>query len=210
MGFRPPPRRPPPPVIYAAADTPSNSSPAEEGPPDEGDLDEVQRSALRHETRRAIFQLVARTPGLNKRQIASRIGIERSTAHHHLERLEAYDLVVLLPGARQDDEVLCFHPDHAHLWEAEETRLLYGQAPLRHVALYIYEDPGATTEEVAEALEAAPRTIQEHLARLRDLGLVEMHRFRRRVEHYPSDRLDAWANDVGDCYGRPWVSSGEG
>lgn len=167
-------------------------------------LDEVQRSALHLERRRAVFELVARTPGLNKRQVGQRLGIPRSSAAHHLERLEAYDLVVLLDGDREG-EVLCFHPEHVHLWKDERTRVLYGQAPVRYVAIYVHENPGTTTQDLAEALERAPRTIRDHLTVLLDRGLVERHRFHRRVEYHPTEVLEAWADDVGGCYRRPWT-----
>lgn len=168
------------------------------------DLDPAQRSALRDETRRAIFELVARTPGLNISQVARRFDVDRSKAEHHLERLEAYELVVQLPGER-GNEVLCFHPDHEHLWEDDRTRVLYGQAPVRHVALFVHAHPGAATKRIADALESAPRTIRDHLAMLRGHELVEMHRFQRRVEYHPTDVLEAWAEAVGDCYRRPWT-----
>lgn len=178
--------------------------PEDHDPADDGEIDEVQRSALRHETRCAIFETVARTPGLNKRQVGHRVGVNRSTAHHHLARLEAYELVELLPGER-DNEVLCFHRDHVELWEDERTRLLYGQPPARRVALYVHANAGATTGELETALDAAPRTIRDHLAELRDRDLVEAHRFRRRVEYHPTHLLEAWADEVGDCYRRPWI-----
>lgn len=206
IGSGPGPRRRPPPVKRASGS--ERPDPVDlsggDGPEGDADLDEVQRSALDHDTRHAIYETVARTPGLNKRQIAQRVGIERSTAHHHLERLEGYELVELLAGER-DNEVLCFHPDHAHLWNDERTRLLYGQRPARQVALYVSANPGATTRELEEALDAAPRTIRDHLGELRDRGLVEAHRFRRRVEYHATPSLEAWAGEVGECYPRSWI-----
>lgn len=196
------------PIAWASPiDASAERCPSGEGPGRQEDLDEAQRSALRHETRRAIFETVARTPGLNKSQVARRTGVDRSVADDHLERLEAYDLVELLPGARKN-EVLCFHPDHAYLWQDERTRLLYGQPPTRQVALYLLENPAATTEDIAKTMDAARRTIRDRLAELRDRSLAEAHRFRRRVEYHPTRDLEAWAEDVGDRYRRPWTDQG--
>jgi DNA-binding transcriptional ArsR family regulator len=199
-------RRPPP--VYHA---PDHDPPDPDGPPDDGGLppddefDPVQRSALRQPKRRAVFELVARTPGLNKNQVARRLGFPRTTTYHHIERLEAYDLLVLVDGAREY-EVLCFHPEHEDLAEDDDTRLLYGQSPVRHVALYVIDDPGATTTDLVESMDNAPRTVQRHLSTLIEYGLVVRHRFEDGVEYHPSEVLEAWADEVGDRYRRPWTA----
>lgn len=206
-------RRWPPPVLGASGnDPPTRDLPpdGEEAEEEEGplaELDAVQRSALQDPMRRALWEIVGRTPGLNKRQVSQLAGVTRWKADHHLGRLEDYGLVELVDGER-GGEVLCFHPAHVHLWEDELTRALYGQAPMRHVVLYVADKPGAITPEIAEAVDSAPRTVRYHLAKLRDADLVEMHRFGNRVEYHPSPALEAWADEFGERYPRPWTDRG--
>lgn len=174
----------------------------ENGPSDDQELDAIQRALLRDETRRAIFELVARTPGLNKHQIATRAGIGHKLANHHLERLQAYDLIELVDGPRED-EVVCFHAQDATLWEDESTRILYGRAPCRRVAMYVQANPGCTTDDLCQALDKRPRTVQEHLATLREWRLVQRVWLDRRAEYHPTDSLEAWAHAVGHRYPDP-------
>lgn len=181
---------------------PGNPQPDDDGPSNHDELDAVQRRLLRDDTRQAIFELVARTPGLNKHQIATRLKIGHKLADHHLERLEAYDLIETVDGARED-EVVCFHVHDAALWADETPRILYGQAPCRRVALYVQVNPGCTTEELGKALGKRPRTIQEHLATLREWGLVQRLWLDRRAEYHPTESLDAWADAVGHRYPDP-------
>lgn len=175
---------------------------ADAGQPPHRDLDPVQRTLLAHATRRAVFETVARTPGLNKHQVATRADVGHKVADHHLERLEAYDLIELFDGPREG-EVVCFHADDASLWEDEATRILYGRAPCRRIALYIWANPGCTTDDLCQALDKRPRTIQEHLSALRERGLVRRLWWDRRAEYHPTERLEAWANAVGDRYPDP-------
>jgi DNA-binding transcriptional ArsR family regulator len=72
------------------------------------------------------------------------------------------------------------------------------------VALRLVDDFPATSEEIADAVELAPRTVREHLARLRDRGLAEKLRLEDEVLHLPTAWLEAWAEDVGEGYPRPW------
>lgn len=175
--------------------------PSVNGSPDE-ELDAFQRALLRHETRRAIFELVARTPGLNKHQIAQRAGVGHKLADHHLDRLAAYELIELFESPR-DNEVVCFHVDDAALWQDTATRILYGRTPCRQLALYIAANPGCTTDELCQALGKRPRTIQEHLATLRQWRLVRRVWLDRRAEYHPTDTLEAWAEAVGHRYPDP-------
>lgn len=162
-----------------------------------------QGSSLGHETRDRIRDLLIRMPGTNKNQIARRLGIYPSLRDYHLRRLLREGLVVTRPSDR-GRETLCFWWEDAHLWQDPRTRILYGRQAPRRVALYIADHPGATTAEIAGALQRSPGTIRYHLGNLGASALVGQERDGRQVHYRPSDRLTSWVEEIGQGFPRPW------
>lgn len=189
------------------SDPPNDSDPGppEDGssdaglPIDESKLDPFQRVLLEQPTRREIVDVLARLPGLNKNQLAQRLPVVRRTAVHHVDVLASADLLVVRPSER-GREKLCFLHKHAHLWEDRSTRILYGQAPTRIVALYLVDTEPVTTDEIVQALEKTPAAVRTHLARLRERGLATKLRGARRSTHFATDQLRDWVKEWGDEY----------
>lgn len=171
------------------------------------DVNRVQARLLEDPTRRAIVELLDRTPGLNVSQLRRRADVARNTMEFHLRRLSEADLVVT---EQRDDgnEVLCFLQVDAALWDRQATRVLFGRSSNRQVALCVEEHPGSSTEEIAKAVGLEPVTVLHHLRTLRDHGLVERMREANAVAYFPSPRLEAWVEDVDGDYERPWRRSG--
>lgn len=172
------------------------------------ELDPFQEAVLAQPTRREIVRVVGEAPGLNKSQLARRVGIVQRTLDGHLGLLEWADLVEVKDGER-DRERICFLASHEHLWEDEATAILYGQAPTRWVALFLAEHEPIRTEEVGDALGRTPEAVRPHLARLRERGLASRVRSAGTVFHVATDELRAWVAAWGDGYRRPW-EEGEG
>lgn len=142
-------------------------------------------------------------PGLNQQQVAERVGIGWSALTVHLERLSEAQLVVVRPGERER-ELLCFLADDELLWHDEHTRILYGQAATRRVALRLADDSPASARQIATDLERSVPRVREHLGRLRERELALKARTGNRVRYHATGRLLAWAEDVGPHYPRPW------
>lgn len=176
--------------------------------PGPDDLDWYQRTLLEQEKRQAIVGLLAQTPGLNKKQVAERTGIDRRTLDHHLALLQFADLVVVRPG-ESDGERCCFLAWHEHLWEDEAKRPLYGRSPARWVALLLVERAPVRAAEIADELDREPVTVRDHLQTLRESGLAEKFRSADTVYHVPTAELEDWVEEFGDGYLRPW-EEGEG
>lgn len=171
------------------------------------DLDPAQRKALEHSTRRAIVEVLAEMPGLHKAELARRVGVDPSTLDHHLDLLAWVELVVEKEGVR-DNEVVCFLVEDEHLWDLASTRILYGRAPVRQVALYVTANPGATSEEVGRAFGRAPGTARGHLRTLCENELVSKLVLER-THYFPTETLAEWVGTVGGGYPRSWRDEGE-
>lgn len=157
----------------------------------EDDLDAVQRDFLEDDNRRRIVELLAERPAQNISQIARELGVELNTARHHLDRLEAVDLVETRKSPREG-EVICFLPYQLHLWETPATRILFGGSRVREAAILIFDQPGITADELAEAMGLTSGGIHHHIDTLLEHGLVERFQLGRPYRYYPTAVLEAW------------------
>lgn len=164
----------------------------------------VQEKLLEDPTRREIVRVLRETPGLNKSQLRRRVDVLRNTLEFHLSRLEERN-IVLTRQVPTGNEVLCFLAADEHLWADERTRVLFGRASNREIALYIAEHEGPATREIADAVDLEPVTVLHHLETLREHDLVDRVRTGNNVSYFPSSALEAWVDEVGDAYGRPWA-----
>lgn len=156
------------------------------------DLEPAQRDLLEHPLRRAIVEVIARRPGVNKSQIAGELGIHLALAIYHLDRLVPAGTVALRPSPR-NREVVCFLARDLHLWENPRTRVLFGGSPVAAVARHVAEQPGATAREISEALGLTAGAVHHHLRTLLSNGLVQRFRLGSEYKHYPRDELKRWA-----------------
>lgn len=173
---------------------------------DDLEITRAQASMLENPTRRRIVEHLRETPGLNKNQLRCRLDVLRNTLEFHVGRLEDQGLVVTKRRA-ESNEVLCFLAADEHLWEEEQTRVLFGRSSNRQVALFVEEHPGSSTEEIAQAVGLEPVTVLHHLKTLREHGLVQRIRKGNDVNYYPEPSLEAWVADFDESYLRPWHCS---
>lgn len=159
-----------------------------------------------HPVREQILDLVGDRPGLNKHQVAQALGLHDNVVEHHLGRLTQAGAVVLRDASRER-ETLVFRTEDADLWDDERTRILFGRAAKRNIALYLADHSGAMTQEIAEALGLSPVTIRHHLRVLREHDLVQRHRAGRTFRYEPGEVLDAWIERAGDGFPRTWEPS---
>lgn len=149
------------------------------------------------------MELLGRKPGSNKNQIGQDLGLSDGNLYHHLDELERHGCIVILknPG---EQEHHCFRAEEADLWLNERTRILFGRDPKRNVAIYIAENPGRTSAEIADEFGSAVSTIRHHLKALRERDLVHRHRAGRTYVYDPAWGLERWVENVADGFDRPW------
>lgn len=161
---------------------------------------------LEEPARRRIVDELDKRPGLNKAQLAKRLDLRPQQVGYHVRRLQKADLVVTRPSPR-GSEVLVFRAEDQDHWTNERTRILYGRAPIRRIALYLAEHPGADAREIATVVDLSPDTVREHLRTLRDRDLATALRVSRSNEYHPSRELRSWAQTTGQHYERPGSSA---
>ncbi len=180
------------------------SEQVEEEPPEHVQA-EIRNSLLIHPTRADILETVKAKPGINKNQIRLELSIGLKVLDYHMTKMEEAELVVRMPSA-QGKEVLYFAPEDVELWENPRTRIMFGRKPTRHVATYIAENPGTSSEAIAEALDLSVVTIRHHIRTLKDHNLIVSAKIGRQVEYHPLSELREWVEELGDQFEKPWTS----
>jgi DNA-binding transcriptional ArsR family regulator len=121
---------------------------------------------LEHEAREAIYELLDEQAGLSLERICEELGLARSTARHHVRKLEQASMLehTRLGRAR------------VHHLVGERQRAIREHLLTNETRADVYEavaDEALTISEIAERLEANPGSVHFHLGKLADVGLVE-------------------------------------
>lgn len=143
-------------------------------------------AALENETRKVIFDAVCAQPGLGVHEVSKLAGVSYSTATYHLERLVGAGMIVMTP----DGNKLCYYKNGGAFTESER-RILPLIKNEEAVKLFeaILTQPGTYRAALAEQLGVTATTINWHLRRLRDAGLVDETRTGRSAHLYA--KIDA-------------------
>jgi len=130
-------------------------------------------TTLENDTRKQIFDAVCQTPGLGVHLIAEQAGVSYSTATYHLERLTAAGMIVMTPNGNK----LCYYKNGGAFTEVERRILpLLKNDEAAKLLDAIMENPGTYRAALAERLGVTATTINWHLRRLREAGLVQEDR----------------------------------
>lgn len=122
-----------------------------------------------NDTRRRIFDHVRGAPGDSISQIATAAGVSHSTASYHLDRLVEFNL---LTSTQDGNKVRYFV--NGGLYTDEDRRVLAAlvNAETRRVLATILAHPGSYRAELSTFLGVSSPTVNWHLARLLQSGLV--------------------------------------
>ena len=139
-------------------------------------------AALENETRKQIFESVCRAPGLGVHAIAKAAGVSYSTTAYHLERLVEAGMIVMTP----DGNKLCYYKNGGAFTETERKLLpILKNDEASRVFEAILASPGTYRAALAERLGVTATTVNWHLKRLLEAGLVEEARSGRNAYLYP-------------------------
>lgn len=164
----------------------------------------VKQRLLEHPKRQEIVDLLSERPGMNKNQICEELDVAGNVLDHHLDKLENQGQLVAVLDSALENEKLCFLMEDVDLWKDETTRILFGRRRSRAVAMYLAENPGRTTKEIAEALRISPVTVRHHIRTLRQYGLIHRFSAGEQKVYEPDETLESWVEEVGEAFDRPW------
>lgn len=117
-------------------------------------------------TRRAIYAHVERHPGKYLREIQRDLGFAMGMLEHHLRELERARLVVVVHGENKR-----FFPQGVPAAQQALLALLRQSLP-RRIMLLLLEQGSTRRTDLAASLRVPQSTLNYHLGKLRDHGLV--------------------------------------
>jgi predicted transcriptional regulator len=146
-------------------------------------------AALENDTRKVIFDAVCAQPGLGVHTLSKRAGVSYSTATYHLERLVLAGMLVMTP----DGNKLCYYKNGGAFSEHERKIIpILKNEEATKLLEAILDSPGTYRAALAERLGVTATTINWHLKRLREAGLIEERRVGRNAFlHARTDALGA-------------------
>lgn len=134
------------------------------------------------ETRKEIYNVIVRFPGLHLREISRRLNMPASLAEYHLQELEDNNVVISIresgykryyphPNiAERDERITELQPK-----ERKILGILRQKIPLK-ITLFLLETKHATHSEISESLGISPSKLSYHLNKLVQLALVNHQR----------------------------------
>jgi predicted transcriptional regulator len=138
---------------------------------------------LELESRRAIYQEIAATPGSHFRALLDELDYAQGTLQYQLRWLADEGLI----DVSEDGKYTRYYPaaefDDADRTVMNALRREYSRRILAHLLV----DGPLSTTELSDRLEKAQSTVSWHLAKLADAGLVTKERDGQRVLYRVSD-----------------------
>jgi len=129
----------------------------------------MKEDHLALETRRKIYELIASSPGLHKREISRKLNISLSTVDYHLHYMEKRNIVV----AREDRRYRRYFIAEKTMPEDSRIISLLRQETPRKILIFLLENPKAIHREICENIGKAPSTVSFHIRKLVEAGILE-------------------------------------
>ena len=136
-------------------------------------------NGLKNELRKQIYQFIIEYPGLHKRELSRKLKIPKTTLTHHLRHLEKHGYIIV----NSEDRFTRFYAVN-HIGNLERKIInMLREKTSRNIILYIGWAYCASQVELSDELDISPNTIQVHLKRLIDAGIVEPTNVKDGVAH---------------------------
>jgi DNA-binding transcriptional ArsR family regulator len=132
---------------------------------------------LAHPTRARLMELIQAEPGVHFQDLARKAGLANGTAVHHLRKLDAAGLVAARPLGRYT----CYFPGASPTATALEQAPVLRSPGARLVFGTIQDRPGLSGLEIASRVGLGASTVNYHVQRLVEVGLVSSVREGRLV-----------------------------
>jgi predicted transcriptional regulator len=128
---------------------------------------------LELETRRKIYDLVAKNPGLHLSRIAELLEMRISLVEYHLIFLEKNQIVIL---SKESGYARCYVRGAVGTEDKRIIAVLRQEVPLR-IVLYLLKNVISQHKDILEILDVAPSTLSYHLKKLLNHGIISVHTY---------------------------------
>ncbi len=138
------------------------------------------RDPLDLETRKTLYELIRKNPGLHYRELERRSGLVSGTLEYHLQYLEERQLIAA--DARKG--FTRYFVKKAQLTSHDKQIIGYLRQELpRGIILFLIQHRDSNQRTIAEHFDVSRPTISYHIRSMENAGVVESER-RGRSKHY--------------------------
>jgi predicted transcriptional regulator len=132
-----------------------------------------------------IYQYIANNPGSHLRKIIKDLGLAMGDTQHHLKMLEKTDLI----KSRRIGIFRRYYTVSICGEKLESLLAILRQEAPRDIIIFLIENPGATQADVAKHKGFSAPTINWHMSRLMEKGLVRSRKQGKFVNYYVEGNL---------------------
>ena len=127
---------------------------------------------LQHPVRNDLYEVVTKRPGIHFQEIARHLDKGRGTTEHHLRKLVQAGLLV----EKADSGFTCYFPKGAVDRKLMAAAPVLKTAGARNVLAAVHASPGAVAADLSARLGMPTSTVNYHLKKLVNAGLVDTTR----------------------------------
>lgn len=155
------------------------------------------KNILEHETRKKIYDLVCKNPGINLSRLAELSECNESTLRYHLDQISHENYITRYDNGRSShffEKRISFSPEEQQFLSS----LSSGQSG--KILQLIHNDPGITRNELAQKLGIASSTVTRTVQHLTFNGLVVLEKTGRVTRHYIAENSGRLKIPVSEDY----------
>jgi predicted transcriptional regulator len=127
---------------------------------------------LELETRRKIFEIISKNPGIHLSKIAELAGMRISHVEYHINYLEKHDIAV----GEKTTGYKRFYIKGTIGTQDKRYLSVLRQKTLLHIILFLLKNDSAQHKEILENVAVSPSTLSYHLKKLVKHNIVEVQR----------------------------------
>ena len=135
----------------------------------------MKKDMLELETRKKIFDLISKNPGLHLSKIASLLKMRGSLVEYHLFYLEKNNVI---KGTRSSGYTRYYVTGRVSHRDKKIISMLRKEVPLK-VVLFLLKKDIAQHKDILENIDVAASTLSYHIKNLIDHGLISVNRYGR-------------------------------
>ena len=127
-----------------------------------------------NETRRKIYDLIVKNPGLHQAKIAKMLSMRKSLAEYHLNGLEKSQDIMSV----KDSGYKTYYVEGSEV-DSEDKKVLaiVRQQIPKNVILLLLKNPVLKHKELAEQLKISPSTLSYHLNKLMEQKIIDVKKY---------------------------------
>ena len=143
---------------------------------------------LELETRRKIYDLVSRNPGLHLSKIAELLKMRISLVEYHLLFLEKHQVV---RGVKETGYIRYYIEGAVGTSDKKILSLLRQEIPLR-VILFLLKDDNSQHKDILKNVDVSPSTLSYHLKKMMDYGIIYVNTYGENRGYSISNKEEIW------------------